>query len=270
MLASGTYAEEVNLNNTGLFNVSIIGLGRVAIDPVAGNSLTCNANNSNMASLCLKNVEFGKPVVIAGNGTANQFSNQSWVNCSFIDNVSVTCANALALWDVYIDAGGITINNVNYLYIGGGQISGPVSATMDSTTTLPEWGQNGGAIIFGLICNSISFTITGTATWNPSFHNTRIGLAGGYYTIPAGCNVSLYNAILRGTWTNNGVLALKNSHLENAVSGTSPVFTANKSIYINYLSTTPAQWATPPVNVNSAIDRLAAAVFALKGGTPIP
>lgn len=269
ILSSGTYAEEINLNSTGLFNVSFIGLGRVAIDPAAGNALTCITANSNMTSLNLRNLEFGKPVAIVGDGTANQFSNQTWVNCSFGSTVSITCANALALWDVYSDAGGLTINNVNYLYVGGGQIAGPISATMDATTTLPTWGANGGAIVFGLICNDITVTITGAATWNPSFHNSRIGGSAGVYTIPAGCNMSLYSSVLRGTWTNNGALALKNAQLENALAGTAPVFTANKSIYVNYSSTTPAHWATAPTNVNSAVDRLAAAIFGLNGGVPI-
>lgn len=225
MIAEGTYAEEVNLNDTGLFNVTLAGLGSVAINPASGNALTCTTTNSNMTTLNMRNLQFADPVVITGDGTAGQFGNMTWTNISFGSSLSVTTANSLALWDVF-SSSTVSLTNLNYLYVGNGQISGDVSISVSDAVTLPSAGVNPGvAIVFGLICNNISFSKTGSTSYVFQPHNTRMGLSAGNYTIPSGVTVAAQSSTLRGTWTNNGTMSMRNSSTDNAVSGTAPAFT---------------------------------------------
>src|SRR5690606_928068 len=121
--------------------------------------------------------------------------------------------------------------------------------------------------IFGLICNDVSIQTGGVGVWNCSLHNTRAGLTAGNYTIPASCNVALYNSILRGTWTNNGTLALRNSHTDNAIAGTAPNVVSNRSEQISYVPANGAHWIDPdPTTVKEAIDRMAALLNTLNSG----
>jgi hypothetical protein len=269
LLSSGTYAEEINLNSRGMFSITFVAQGRVAIVPTVGNALTATTDISALQDVHFYGIEFGMPVVMTGDGTANQFKNVNFRDCAFSGNanVTLTCMNSVAIWNVYCE-NRITLSNVNYLYINGGQIQDTFSMEMNGANTAPNWGIVGGAILFNLITNAVSLLVSGAgAMWNMSAHSCRMGASAGAYSIPASCNVSLYNSLFRGTWTNSGVMALKNSHVENTVVGTVPVFTANKSAYVNYTAATPANWSAPaPTNVNNAIDRLAVAVVALKGG----
>jgi hypothetical protein len=224
IIAEGTYAEEINLNDTGLFSVTLVGLGGVAIDPTSGNALTCNASNGNMRTLNIRDIQFADPVVITGDGTANQFSNMTWTNVSFGSSLTVTTANSLALWDVY-SSSTVTLTNLNYFYVGGGQITGNIDISVSDAVTLPSAGANPGiAIVFGLICNNIAFNRVGTTSYVYQPHNTRMGLNAGNYTIPAGVTVAAQSSTFRGTWTNNSTMQLRNSSTDNPVGGTAPQF----------------------------------------------
>jgi hypothetical protein len=267
LLSSGTYPEGINLNNLGAFNVSFNALGRVAIVPASGNSITANTAVSELQDLHFHDIEFGKPIVITGDGTASQFKMIEFINCSFVNlaDITSTCVNNLSFWDIYSECK-VTLSNTNYLYVGSGQIQDTFSMSMNAANTAPSQGIVGGAILSSLITNNVVLAVTGVgAGWNMSPHGCRMGIAGNPYTIPAGCNVSLYNSLFRGTWTNNGTLTLKNSNLETVSLGTAPVFTANKSKYMNYNAVTSSNWSGVPTNVNDAIDRLAAEVRVLKG-----
>jgi hypothetical protein len=182
-------------------------------------------NNPNLKQLVIRNLEFAQAVTITGNGTAAQMNNMSFYNTSFSNTLNVTCANSLALWDVYSSAA-VNLTNLHYLYVGGGQITGDVTIVADSTQTLPSEGMSPGqSIVFDLICNNLTFTRGGSATYVFQPHNTRIGLNAGSYTIPNGFTLSAQASTLRGTWTNNGSLTLRNSSTDNAVVGTQPTYT---------------------------------------------
>jgi hypothetical protein len=182
-------------------------------------------NNPNLKQLIIRNLEFAEPVTIIGNGTTDQMNDLSFYNTSFADTLNVTCANSLALWDVYSSAA-VNLTNLNYLYVGGGQITGDVTIVADSNQTLPSNGMGPGqAIVFDLICNNLIFTKGGTASYVFQPHNTRIGLNAGSYTIPSGFTVSAQASTFRGTWTNNGSLTLRNSSTDNRVIGTQPTYT---------------------------------------------
>jgi hypothetical protein len=183
------------------------------------------ANNPNLKQLIIRNLEFAQPVTITGDGTSNQMNDMSFYNVSFSNTLNVSRANSLALWDVYSEAA-VTLTNLNYLYVGGGQITGDITIVADSTLPLPSSGMAPGvAIIFDLICNNLTLTRGGTATYSLQPHNTRIGLNAGSYTIPTGFTVSAQASTFRGTWTNNGSFTLRNSSTDNAVSGTQPTYT---------------------------------------------
>jgi hypothetical protein len=256
LIAEGTYAENIDLNDTGLFNISLVGLGRVAIDPTSGNALTCNSSNSNLSSLVMRNIEFADPVVIAGDGTAGQFGNMTWTNVSFTSSLSVTTANSLALWDVF-SSSTVTLTNLNYLYVGGAQISGNVSITVSDAITLPSAGVSPGvAIVFGLLCNNITFTKVGSTSYVFQPHNSRMGLNAGNYTIPNGVTIAAQSTSFRGTWTNDGTMSMRNSVTDNPVSGTTPAFTGilgGGTIILNR--------AAPTTSIGSAGDRTGMIAF---------
>lgn len=73
VLATGTYDENIVLNDTGLFSVTLSSLGRVAIDPESGDALVSNADNSDLKDLVVRNIEFAQPVVISGSTTVDNF-----------------------------------------------------------------------------------------------------------------------------------------------------------------------------------------------------
>ncbi len=272
LLSSGTYAEEINLNGRGFFSLTFAAQGRVAIVPVAGNAVTADTGVSSLQDLHFYGIEFGKPIVITGDGTANQFKNVNFRDCSFagLADVALTCMNSVALWDIYCEKA-VTLSNVNYLAITGGQIQGVFSMGMDSANTAPSSGVEGGANLFNLRANDIALTVAGAgALWSMFTYNCVFGKSLGEYTIPASCSLALHNSLFRGKWTNNGGMSLRNSQMmDHPVLGTAPTFTANRSSYTAYTPTTPTNWNGSPTNVNDAIDRLAAAIYALNGNIAI-
>lgn len=182
-------------------------------------------DNPNLKQLIIRNLEFAQPVSITGDGTDEQMNDLSFYNVSFADTLNINRVNSLALWDVYSSAA-INITNLNYLYVGGGQVTGDITIVADSTLPLPSNGLNPGiAVIFDLICNNLILTRGGTSTYVLQPHNTRIGLNAGNYTIPTGFTVSAQGSTFRGTWTNNGSFTLRNSSTDNAVGGTQPTYT---------------------------------------------
>ena len=254
ILSGSTYAEEINLNDAGLFSATFVGLSRIAINPASGNAVTSTTDNSMLQDLHFYNIEFGKPIVITGDGTLNQFKNVNFRNASFTDTATFTCMNSMSLIGLYA-SNTVTLSNVNYLYADGGQIQGLFTMSLDSGATAPSNGLVGGANIFGYITNAVSISVVGVGpVWNLSAHNSRMGLSSGSYTIPANTNVALYNSFLRGTWTNNGLLVLRNSLLSTYVAGTGTLNIADqKSKFYYYDNSVSLMTAT---NVQDAIDEL--------------
>lgn len=258
IIASGTYAEEINLNDKGLFSISIKALGRVAINPSSGNALTSNSNNGDLQDLVVEGLEFGKPVVLLGDGTANQFKTTEFRDCSFAGTgtLSLNRLNNFALKDVYAETA-FTITNVNFMFFNGGQIQGTFTYVMDSTLPQPANGVVGGINLLSMMMNEVSLTVGGSAVMNFVPHNCRIGTTAGNFTIPSGCNLIAYNSVLRGNWTNSGVLHLRNSHSENNISGTTPIITSNRSNQTGYTPTTSGNWSSVPTEVSGALDTIA-------------
>lgn len=258
IIATGTYDEQVNLNNKGLFSVTIKSLGRVAINPATGNALISNSDNSNLQDLVVESIEFSKPVVLLGDGTTNQFKTTEFRDCSFTGTatLNINRLNNFALKDVYAETA-FTVTNVNFMFFNGGQIQSTFTYTMDSTLPQPANGVIGGINLLSMMMNGVSLTVGGSAVMNFVPHSSRIGTTAGAFTIPAGCIFTAYNTTLRGNWTNNGTLTLRNSHSENDIAGTEPVFTANKSTQTGYTPANSTDYLVVPNKVNSALDELA-------------
>jgi hypothetical protein len=271
MLYSGTYAEQVNLNDKGFFSVTIKGLGRVAINPASGNALTSNADNGPLQDLVVESIEFGRPVVLTGSGVANQFKTTEFRNCSFssIATITLNRLNNFALTDVYCEAA-FSATNVNFMFIRNGQIQSTFTYVLDSTLPQPANGVSGGVNILSMMMNAIALTVGGSAVMNIGLHNTRIGTTAGNFTIPLGCSFIAYNSILRGNWTNNGTLALRNSHSENDISGTAPTITANKGNQVAYVPSDLTDWDSAPTSTSDALNRIASLLKTLNGDNPIP
>lgn len=261
ILSSGTYEEEVDLNNKILAFISFEALGRVAINPTMGNALTSNASNSILQDLVVRGIEFGRPVVLTGDGTVNQFKTTEFHDCSFSGNGTITLnrLNNFELVDVYSE-NTFTATNVNFMFFNGGQIQGTFTYTMDSALPQPANGVIGGINILSMMMNGVSLTVGGTAIMNFAPHSSRIGTTAGSFTIPTGCTFTAYNSLLRGNWTNNGILHLRNSHSENDISGTAPIITANKSSQTSYIPTAPADYSNTHTRVDTALDELASRI----------
>lgn len=218
VLSNGTYAETIDLNNTALSNITFVALGRVAINPASGNALQAVTGVSGVLQMTFRNLEFGKPVVITGDGTAQQFNNVTWVDCSFGDAFTATTVNNMAFWSCSAFAA-IKFTNVNYVLYNSGQMLTTLTLEATDSVTLPANGMAPGVVLmFNVIGNDVAL-IKGTGAsfivWQP--HNCRFGRPTGTYTVPATFNVTAYNSTLNGTWTNDGTLSLRNSSTANAV-----------------------------------------------------
>lgn len=270
-ILNGIYSENLVLENAGLKYIKLQGEGYVSINPVGGNALQSAANNDNLIALHIDNIIFAKPVVLTGSNGSVSFQDVILQKVSFTGTASITatCLNNLTLKDCYGEQPIIFVN-VNWSYMESCQLQGTLSITMDSTVNLPSWGANGTILANGIFqSGSVSYTIGGIATYTVAPNGCRWGSAA--ITIPAGVSILAYNSYLRGTVTNNGSVTLRNSCMDGYISGTGTLnLNGQKGSYIGYTAANPGNWATQPVDVNEAIDRLAAAIFALNGGVPIP
>lgn len=218
VLSNGTYAETIDLNNTILSNITFVALGRVAINPASGNALQAVTGVSGILQMTFRNLEFGKPVVITGDGTAQQFNNVTWVDCSFVDAFTATTVNNMAFWSCSAFAA-IKFTNVNYVLYNSGQMLTTLTLEATDSVTLPANGMAPGVVLmFNVIGNDVAL-VKGTGApfivWQP--HNCRFGRTSGTYTVPATFNVTAYNSTLNGTWINDGTLSLRNSSTANPV-----------------------------------------------------
>lgn len=219
VIAEGTYAEEINLNSTNLFDISFVGLGRVAIDPTTGNALTCTTGNSQIKNLLIRNMEFADPIVITGNNTVNQFTNVTFYDVS-LGILTATSVNSLSIKGAYI-AGTATLSNVAWFYWDNVQYdAATVNIISDTTATQPSWGMaNAGGYFVGGKFQDFTLTRIGTGNFNLNINSCYTGLTPGVYTLPAGFTLNTRNSTMRGTWTNNGVFNVYGSVLLNEVAG---------------------------------------------------
>jgi len=224
-VSGGTYVENVSLNAKGIFDFTLFSNANCSIVPVSGNSLTADTDVADLQNFKSFNTTYGKPVVLTGTNTANNFKTTEFHNTYFSDTFAGTTLNNLAFINCRA-ASSISLVNTAYCLADSGYITGDLNLTFSTSLTQPSNGiLNGGINLFGPVVNRIVPTVVGTTTMNVAIFSPKLGTTSGAITIPAYCSVVAYSALLRGNWTNNGTLNLKNSMTENAVAGTAPIIT---------------------------------------------
>ena len=225
ILVGATYSETIDLNNTTLQRVSFTAMGRAIIAPPSGNSLQSNSNNSSLQQLIVRDLTFSSPVVVAGDGTANQFSTVIWQNVTFSSSAIFTSLNQLILlMTAFITT--TEFRNIRYFYLDGAQSSPGGSAILgvNDTLPIPSLGlANPLCTVYSVQAN-VTFEVVGALTLSVQINDSRLGVTGQNYTVPAGLTLFSYSSSLRGNWTNNGTMILRNSSSDTVVLGTPPQY----------------------------------------------
>jgi hypothetical protein len=224
ILMGCTVTEDVDFGGTAFTQITISTTCRSVI---TGN-VTIN-NNSDLSQLVIRNIEIGGTFTLAGDGTANQMNSCSFYNVSFTGAVNITATNASAFYEVSFFST-VNFTNLSYLYINGAQFNTDWTITADSDGVIPSRGINPGtggsiAIVFSVIANNVIFVKGGTAAYVFQPHMSRMGLGAGTYTVPAGWTMTPHSTVLRGTWVNNGTVAMRNSSSDLAITGVARSYT---------------------------------------------
>jgi hypothetical protein len=224
ILMGCTVTEDVDFGGTAFTQITISTTCRSVI---TGN-VTIN-NNSDLSQLVIRNIEIGGTFTLAGDGTENQMNSCSFYNVSFTGAVNITATNASAFYEVSF-FNTVNFTNLSYLYINGAQFNTDWTITADSDGVIPSRGINPGtggsiAIVFSVIANNVIFVKGGTAAYVFQPHMSRMGLGAGTYTVPAGWTMTPHSTVLRGTWVNNGTVAMRNSSSDLAITGVARSYT---------------------------------------------
>jgi hypothetical protein len=225
ILAGATYSETIDLNDTTLQRVSFTALGRAIIAPSSGNSFQSFLNNSSLQQLTVRDLTFSSPVVVTGDGTSNQFSVVIWQNVTFASSAEFTSLNQLILlMTAFVTT--TTIKNIRYFYLDGAQSSPGGSAVLgvNDSLPIPSLGLSNALYTIYSVQANVSFEIVGALTLSVQINDSRLGVTGQNYTVPTGLTLFSYSSSLRGNWTNNGSMILRNSSSDSAVLGTPPEY----------------------------------------------
>ena len=223
VLMGCTITENVDFTGTTFTQITISTASRSVI---SGNVTISNV--SSLSQLFVRNIEVGGTFTLTGDGTSEQMNSCNFYNVSFSGAVNITATNATAFYGVsFFNV--VNFTNLSYLYINGAQFIEDWTITADSTGVIPSRGINPGtggsiAIIFNIIANNVIFVKGGTAAYVFQPHMSRMGVSSGTYTIPAGWTMTPHSTVLRGTWVNNGSLALRNTSHDNLIGGTAPSY----------------------------------------------
>lgn len=267
IIATGTYNENITLHDLGLFSVTLVGLGRVAINPTSGAALLSFEDNSDLQDLVCINLEFGKAIEINGSNVANNFKTTEFRNCAFAgpNSVEVSQINNIAFQQCYSEVQ-FFLSNVNYCLVRGCNFNQNFSFDTNNLNPLPANGiNNGGMVVIGSTIREIQLPKEGPQTSNISLTGSRVGVPSTNFTIPSNVNVLNYSSILRGNVINGGNLVLSNGNIEGNLTGTAANINGNKSALHLYVPSDVSAWSGSPTSVNEAINRLAAEVAILKG-----
>lgn len=232
-IANGKYYENVVIEDLKIHRITLSGNGVVQIRPVAGSALQSTANNTNLKQFHVRRIVFLAPVVITGANGSLAFDDVIWDDCAFAPGegaqagvLNLTCINSFSARRSFHYASNVVLNNVNYALldhcsIGSGST---VGLSMDSGANLPSWGATGGLVVVGSVLSGTpTLALAGPVqNYNLVVNSSRVAGPASAVTIPAGLVVAVFNSHFRGTWTNAGVLSLKNSHVQN-LAGIAPV-----------------------------------------------
>lgn len=225
VLMGCTVSEDVDFSGTALTAVTI----STACRSVITGDVTI-ASMPTLSQVVIRNIEIGGTFTITGDGTSEQLNNVSIYNASFSGAVNITATNATAFYEVAF-FGVVTFTNLSYLYINGAQFNTDWTIRADDTGSfpIPSRGLNPGtggslSIVLNIIANNVFLVKGGTAVYVFQPHISRMGRTTENYTVPAGWFMTAYSSVFRGTWTNEGTIAMRNSSSDNRIKGTAPTY----------------------------------------------
>jgi hypothetical protein len=219
-----TISEDVDFTGTTFTQITI----STACRSVITGNITI-ASIPTLSQLIIRNIEIGGTFTLTGDGTSEQMNSCSFYNVSFTGAVNITATNASAFYEVAFFST-VNFTNLSYLYINGAQFNTDWTITADSDGVIPSRGINPGtggsiAIVFSVIANNVIFVKGGTAAYVFQPHMSRMGLGAGTYTVPVGWTMTPHSTVLRGTWVNNGTVAMRNSSSDLAITGVARSYT---------------------------------------------
>ena len=221
----------------------------------------------------------------AGNSTCGNEAN--FMGCHVAQDFFARCVNYLAVQDDTWEAGSIVLHNVAGMWASRVQL-GSVSVSYNTDDDQPSDTGNYG------LCGASTFlygnlSLSGSAqSGYDRLDNTMIsgnitladtaklrvwsGHVGGAVTVAGGARLDLNDVFVSGAATFTAgapdqACTMIGGAIVGALSDTNSRLTF--STHAGYSAGAPANWATAPTDVTSAIDRIAAAVQGLLAG-PIP
>lgn len=221
-IMTGQYVENLLLEDTGLFSLSMTGLGVVGLNPASGNALQSTTNNLNLTKYRMTNIEITRPVVITGAADSTAF-NDTWLqDCKFVTNATLTlnCINNFSLMSSFVETD-VSLTNVAWFYSDSARMNGTLAMVCDSTLPAPGGGSSGTVMLNGVYeMGNVTLTKGGTAAGVVVLIGSRVNGSSGTITIPAGWTFQAYNSFVRGNLTNNGTFQQRGSFVEKIFTNT--------------------------------------------------
>jgi len=238
-ISTGNYTENLIFEDSRIQRISLIGKGKVYINPVAGYAIKSETENDSLYSLNLDNIIISKPILItAANNNSEAFTDMLWNNISFTgtSNLSVNSINSLTLRNCYSEqSNSFSFSNINWLLLANSNFQGNLSIENTTTKNIPSWG------IYNAQIHAYSTYYSGNISYTADT-NIEIVLNGcrwgwGNLTVPDSITIYAHNSYLRGNITNNGVIYLRNSQCQLLTGGGSVIYQNNDSDFISYNDT---------------------------------
>ena len=220
-IATGNYTENLIFEDSRLQRISLIGKGKVYINPVAGYAIKSETENDSLYSLNLDNIIISKPILItAANNNSEAFTDMLWNNISFTgtSNLSVNSINSLTLRNCYSEqSNSFSFSNINWLLLANSNFQGNLSIENTTTKNIPSWG------IYNAQIHAYSTYYSGNISYTADT-NIEIVLNGcrwgwGNLTIPDSITIYAHNSYLRGNIINQGTVYLRNSQCQSITGG---------------------------------------------------
>ncbi len=225
-IATGNYTENLIFEDSRLQRISLIGKGKVYINPAVGYAIKSETENDSLYTLNLDNIIISKPILItAANNNSEAFTDMLWNNLSFTgtSNLSVNSINSLTLRNCYSEqANSFSFSNINWLLLTNSNFQGNLSIENTVAKNIPSWG------IYNAQIHAYSTYYSGNISYAADtnieivLNGSRWG--GGNLTVPDSITIYAHNSYLRGNITNNGTLYLRNSQCQLLTGSGSVVY----------------------------------------------
>lgn len=220
-ISTGNYTENLIFEDSRIQRISLLGKGKVYINPVAGYAIKSETENDSLYSLNLDNIIISKPILItAANNNSEAFTDMLWNNISFtgVSNLSINSVNSLTLRNCYSEqSNSFSFSNICWLLLANSNFQGNLSIENTVTKNIPSCG------IYNAQFHSYSTYQAGTVNYTADTLQEVVlnGCRWGWQntTIPDSITVYAHNSYLRGDITNQGTVYLRNSQCQSIAGG---------------------------------------------------